>query len=60
MSYNKNKAKANKVRSNAARRTRTATAIKRPLIDTLSAKEPAYLYTGLCPDAAKRVPPRLA
>lgn len=59
MVYNKNKVKANRASVNSRLRAQAAAATKGPAVDTLSAKEPAYLYTGLCPDLARRVPNRL-
>lgn len=32
--------------------------LKGPKADTFSAKHPAYTYTSLCPDPARREPPR--
>lgn len=59
MAYSKNKVKANRASVNSRIRAQADTAIKGPAVDTLSAKEPAYLYTGLYPDLARRVPNRL-
>lgn len=59
MAYNKNKVKANRASVNSRLRAQAVAAIKGPAVDTLSAREPAYLYTGLCPDPARKVPPGL-
>lgn len=59
MAYNKNKVKANRASVNSRLRAQADTAVKGLAVDTLSAKEPAYLYTGLCPDLTRRVLPGL-
>lgn len=41
-----------------ARAAKQGHILKGPKADTFSAKHPAYTYTSLCPDPARREPPR--